>query len=855
MKRSHLILLSTLIAIAVIAVAAWYRITHPPVAATLPATHPATVTATTAVAVKKPKTRGPTTQLLDILRAENPRYPTTQRLDSPLNLKYAAHAVVRDPVYLDLRGNLWITRPDAPAEFDFLKAGQTDTATHLVRDVVRFVLWSTTAPDRRGQRAWLPHLVVDSPAGGFDLLDPTGRRHLPDTLGYRWARAQVLPDPRTGRARIVVPTATGICAFAFDDDPAAIATAHHRLLDPAKHKPDQCAVQTSMDLQGIIAWVTDAAGARGVKGAGVARFAPVPPAANDANPPAYKWTDLTGKTGWPDQVAHMVPLLDGSILQIVTPDTTDPADKDKVTFSMNSLGAAAAAVDQRKIVRLVFDLASPELEKRDKAFAELTQYGPGITPILEKLLEDAAPEARIRIEQLLKSKIEPGLGGMSLVDSRMRIVSRLADGGVIGFAEQGVAIPRDGEEQPQYISPAWLSIRPGYPVHLLAPGLVAELNPDKHKVIAWAQEWIVLDPVLGPQWYLGNRLEPLLKKSEREFTRFAGIDATGRWLFQSPVAAPTPTDSSARPTANTRPSTTTTAPTSRATTATTTASRSTDPARATPAFARTLILDPRLPDTTPRLPGWELPPSAGKVGWDKNHWPVIFIDAKPNPIPWALGETDWRVIDPAKEMVFTEPADVPAPSFPPAPARRRTQATTTTTAPAATRSATTTTSPSAATAPSTSDDEIAALGAPLLVTPDGVRYYGGAQSLRILGPAGELITWPLPEKAVGSAAKPALLRTSDGLLFLFNEPGRIVRLRENRPDPDTAAPPDEPVTFEAAFGRHVPTDPAPLRIWLDPAERICIAHGGSRVTVLFPTGRIPRSIAEKMPAQDSAADE
>ncbi|HSI37394.1 MAG TPA: hypothetical protein VK986_27645, partial [Tepidisphaeraceae bacterium] len=207
--------------------------------------------------------------------------------------------------------------------------------------------------------------------------------------------------------------------------------------------------------------------------------------------------------------------------------------------------------------------------------------------------------------------------------------------------------------------------------------------------------------------------------------------------------------------------------------------------------------------------------------------------------------------DPAKEKVFTEPGDVPVPTYPPVPTRRRSPATTT----ATTRSATTTTSQSPATATSSTDNEIAALGAPLLVTPDGVRYYGGAQSLQILGADGQLVTWPLPEKAVGSAARPTLLRASDGLLFLFNEPGRIVRLRENRPDPDTAAPPDEPVTFEAAFGRHVPTDPAPLRIWLDPAGRICIAHGGSRVTVLFPTGRIPRGIAEKMPAEDITSDE
>ena len=47
----------------------------------------------------------------------------------------------------------------------------------------------------------------------------------------------------------------------------------------------------------------------------------------------------------------------------------------------------------------------------------------------------------------------------------------------------------------------------------------------------------------------------------------------------------------------------------------------------------------------------------------------------------------------------------------------------------------------------------------------------------------------------------------------------------------------------------------PLRIWLDPADRICIAHGGNRITVLFPLGRIPPAIAEKMRPEDFPPDD
>jgi hypothetical protein len=87
------------------------------------------------------------------------------------------------------------------------------------------------------------------------------------------------------------------------------------------------------------------------------------------------------------------------------------------------------------------------------------------------------------------------------------------------------------------------------------------------------------------------------------------------------------------------------------------------------------------------------------------------------------------------------------------------------------------------------------------------------------------------------------LRTREGLLFLFNAPGRIVRIR---PTPDD----EEPFTVDAVFTRNVPNDPQPLRIWMDPADRICIAHSGNRITVLFTIGRIPPAIVGMMGSGD-----
>jgi hypothetical protein len=137
----------------------------------------------------------------------------------------------------------------------------------------------------------------------------------------------------------------------------------------------------------------------------------------------------------------------------------------------------------------------------------------------------------------------------------------------------------------------------------------------------------------------------------------------------------------------------------------------------------------------------------------------------------------------------------------------------------------------------------------LLVTPAGDCYYDGRLALRLTRADGTTVTWPLPALAVGTAAKPTLLRTRDDLLFLFNEPGRIVRIR---PTPDDPA---QPFAVEAVFTRLVPTDPAPLRIWLDPADRICVAYGTNRVTVFFPIGRIPPDIAAKMRPEDFPPEE
>jgi hypothetical protein len=134
---------------------------------------------------------------------------------------------------------------------------------------------------------------------------------------------------------------------------------------------------------------------------------------------------------------------------------------------------------------------------------------------------------------------------------------------------------------------------------------------------------------------------------------------------------------------------------------------------------------------------------------------------------------------------------------------------------------------------------------PLLVDASGTMYFDGVETLRVVTKDGAQTVWPLPAEAVGKGA-PTLLRTPDGLLFLFNQPGRVLRIR---PTPDEP----EPFSIEATFTRRIPNITKPRRIWLDPAGRIVIA-AADRLVLLFPQGVIPPAIRDMMPVDASGQE-
>jgi hypothetical protein len=147
-------------------------------------------------------------------------------------------------------------------------------------------------------------------------------------------------------------------------------------------------------------------------------------------------------------------------------------------------------------------------------------------------------------------------------------------------------------------------------------------------------------------------------------------------------------------------------------------------------------------------------------------------------------------------------------------------------------------------APSTGPAED--LGPVLLLDREGNRYFDGRTRLVVLPRKGLRIEWALPPTATGAAAKVFLVHTPDGLLFLYNQPGRMLRIR---PTPDEV----EPFVLEATFTRDVPSADDVTRLWVDPAGRMIMAYG-NKLAITFPAGYIPPEIADKM-ATRQAMDE
>lgn len=382
----------------------------PTIATTQPATKPTTAPAPVAA-------RPPAAFYIDVVRSNNPAIPATQPLALPVDLSDAAHIILRDPVYLDGAGHLWITRTDAKPTDETLRHSM-DASEHLIPDRPLFVHWWL---NESGD--WAAAVVTQNPAGGYDIILSLDRKHFFSDRHYFWDRAF------SWDGKIVVPADLGISVFELNPQ----VTEHFHPL-PGLESGGTAPVAI-LDSKGVLAWAPWDNGKKGSRGP--SRFVD------------GQWLDLPSDQ-WPQKIIQLLPLLDGSILQIIA------GEADKISLAIAPL--ESNDIDQHHVAELVDALADPDEDKRQAAFTELSRYGPGLWPILEKTNADAPPEAQIRIRQLLRNKITPALGGMSILENRLKVVSRQPDGTLLLFAPAGVKIP-NGTQEAQTVIPAWIPVR------------------------------------------------------------------------------------------------------------------------------------------------------------------------------------------------------------------------------------------------------------------------------------------------------------------------------------------------------------------------------------------------------------
>ncbi|HEY1923394.1 MAG TPA: hypothetical protein VGG44_11645 [Tepidisphaeraceae bacterium] len=690
-----------------------------------PQSAPSTMAATT------PSTRSSMRNYGQVLHADLKNYPDTQPWAVPVDLSDAAHIILNEPTYVCSRGDLWITRPDADPLPQVL-ARAPGESEHIVDRAIAYIIWSM---DRRG--AWTPSAVCKQ-NDGYEIVGAKSVQAIPWHRAYRWDAAMTWDD--NGVTRLIVPTDEGVSII---DLGPQLSEEYCPLMDAVSTTRPSASPAVLFDTRGLLAWIPADDTFSGTR---VARFL------------NGKWAQLDS-SNWPGDIIYLVPLLEWSVLQI---------RHERGAGALTFVSLDNPDVDEKQIGALVDQLGDDDPDKRTAAYQKLSQYGPNVNPILQRLLPNAAPESQSRIRQLL---VGATLGGMAVNGNQLVVKARLRDGGMVFLAPQGVTIPQEGQE-PKVVAPDYLAVRPGRAAQELPAAVVEGLAKPGATVTGVGEEWVVSSPETGPMRFLPpDELDPLLRGSERNFSRLVAIDGRGRWVFR---------DDSTK---------------------------------------RTLLLDPTVPDPRPRLAIWFID-TGTSAGWSKSNWPAI----QKNNSRWIIDDHDWEPMAKDEAILLDSPPPIEPTSLPATGA-----STCASTGPA--------TSPSAASL-------VAQNGPMLLVDSEGNRYFDGQMTLTVVTASGRRRVWALPDQCAGTSDRSAhLVSDGAGHLFLFNAAGRIVRLRET---PGEA----QPFVVEAVFEDKVPDFEPIQRIWRDPAGRIVVAYGGAHLAVIFPSGQVPREIADKILPQD-----
>jgi hypothetical protein len=499
------------------------------------------------------------------------------------------------------------------------------------------------------------------------------------------------------------------------------------------------------------------------------------------------WERLPTSNGFAESgVSHLLPFQDGSVavvLPMAALTTTPATHPSSGNGSGLKLAMATLEAPPADLLDKVLPLATQLVDddSRIAAARAIDKLGPAAWVVLQTATELDEPIRRA-IDKHLAMALKPHFGNLVLRGEGGSVTHRLRDGGALFYLPAGVGLP-SGEN----FAPAWVVARPGMPVQLLSGHLVTDLKPGRTRLELINELWVATTDGFGPRLFLHNAFRRMLRKNERTFVDVLGTDRRGRWLFREPVP----------------------------------------PGTLPRADAPTLLIDPTLPDFDGRLPAWDYE-AATSFGWDAEGWPAVVVN---NRDKLRMGRDGWEPL-PADADVATDPTRIP-------PATR----------PAASQPATApSASPGNAVRPATqptaapTTEQLARLGKPLLIDADGTHYFGGIDGMTLIGPDGVERQWEMPSEATGFGPPAFMLRAGDGRLYLFNQPGRLLRLKET---PGGEQPFVVDKTFTPANTRGLPDEDTPMRVWADPAGRIVFAMD-RRIIILFPAGYIPSAIRDLM---------
>ena len=527
------------------------------------------------------------TDFLSFIRADDHSYPTTQPLDVPRDLRFAAHVEIDSLVFVCPRRDLWLTHPSAPDILETIKVA-TSKDVHVTKEVVRFAHWpqqnrsvQRDAGNRKRSAKPSVELIVNSPLrwisteGTIDLTTVDLAKY--DLQNANWSSAISFDD------RIVVTTPRGVRILNRNGNTVSIEFIE--LLAPTQ--TGTCYFSRSNT--GLIAWSENSSDLLNTKG----RIA--------------TWQEKTGWITLPDDqvptgLAYLFPYTDGSALSV---------SRIKESVELTVLPISSAPIDEKLVEDILIRLASDLPDIRQAARIELLNLGPTARPTIERLGQSAPAAARLALRQALGTHARASIGGFETSRGPSRFIKHLDGGGVLLYFSGGVS-QLDASGKPQTVSPAWVALLPGGEVALLDPELTTDftphLDPEKVTLKYVAGDWFIQSPARGLLRWMGNHMQTILSRdiARKEYTQLFAIDRSGRWVIQNQDGT------------------------------------------------KTLIVDPNLPDTTPRLPVWTIDFSR-EAGWSPEGFPAIRSDGA-----FTLDKSEWKALDAATFQDATDKTAIDA---------------------------------------------------------------------------------------------------------------------------------------------------------------------------------------------------